>query len=338
MDTKSHSFQGLDLVLAFPLKIKYHINKVESILYHPIAIFGNRYFIDIMLYYKKIPMKYKIVLTFILLNIFSLHAFAQTPSVLRVSAIPDEDPTELLRKYTPLVEYLEKRLGMKVKFIPVIDYAATVEGMAAGKLDLVWYGGFTAVQAMRRAGAIPIVQRDRDTQFHSHFIANVNSGIDTLKDIKGKTFTFGSVSSTSGHLMPRYFLLKEGINPERDFKRISYSGAHDATVKWVEQGKVDAGALNEAVWERLVEEGKVDTKRVKVIWTTPAYYDYNWTVSKYLDKELVEKIREAFLSLDYNNPEHKKILNLQRAKRFIPTDPANYKGIEEAAIAAGLLR
>jgi len=265
-------------------------------------------------------------------------AVAGNPSVLRVSAIPDEDPTMLLRKYEPLVNYLEAKLGMKVKFTPVLDYAATVEGMAAKKLDLVWYGGFTAVQAMHRAGAIPIVQRARDTKFHSKFIANVKSGITGLEGLKGHTFSFGSVSSTSGHLMPRYYLLSKGIDPEKSFKRMSFSGAHDATAKWVESGKVDAGALNEAVWARLVREGKVDTGKVKVIWTTPAFYDYNWTVGKHIDAALREKIRNAFLSLDYDNPVDRKIMDLQRAKSFIATYPENYQGIEKAAKSAGLLR
>jgi phosphonate transport system substrate-binding protein len=138
--------------------------------------------------------------------------------------------------------------------------------------------------------------------------------------------------------MPRYFLLQNGIDPEKDFKRFSYSGSHDATAKWVEGGKVDAGALNEAVWERLVRENKVDTSKVKVIWTTPDYYDYNWSASKDMDEHLREKIREAFLKLDYNNPEHKEILDLQRARKYLSTKPENYKGIEEAARAAGLLR
>ncbi len=280
-------------------------------------------------------------LLFVLLALAAMapsSAFAAAPSVLRVSAIPDEDPTKLLRKNKPLVEYLEAKLGIKVKFIPVLDYAATVEGMAANKLDLVWFGGFTAVQAMLRAGAIPIVQRASDTKFHSKFIANVKSGIKGLGDLKGHTFTFGSVSSTSGHLMPRFYLLQNGIDPEKDFKHISFSGAHDATAKWVESGKVDAGALNEAVWKTLVSKGKVDTSKVKVIWTTPLFYDYNWTVSKHISKALREKIRDAFLTLDYDKPGDRKIMDLQRAKSFIATYPANYKGIEKAAKSAGLLK
>ncbi|GIX47863.1 MAG: putative selenate ABC transporter substrate-binding protein [Candidatus Tectimicrobiota bacterium] len=260
--------------------------------------------------------------------------------VLRLSAIPDEAPTELLRKYQPLVRYLEKELGMRVEFTPVIDYAASVEALAAGKVDMVWYGGFTHVQARHRTGgkAFAVVMRAADLNFHSKFIAHVDAGIERLEDLKGKTFAFGSVGSTSGHLMPRYFLLQAGIVPERDFRRFSFSGAHDATAKWVESGKVDAGALNEAVWDKLVREGKVDTTKVKVFWTTPPYVDYNWTVRADLDRLLVSRIARAFLNLDYHNPEHRPILELQRAKAYVLAVEDDFAGIEAAARAAGLLK
>jgi len=264
---------------------------------------------------------------------------AAAAAELRVSAIPDEAPTELQRKFTPLGAYLHDATGLDVKFVPVTDYAATVEGLAAGKLDLVWYGGFTFVQARRRTGnAIPLVQREEDARFHSKFIVPAGSRAKTLADLKGASFAFGSVSSTSGHLMPRYHLLQNGIDPDRDFARVAFSGAHDVTAKWVEAGKVDAGALNESVWEKLLEEKKIDPARVRVLWTTPDFHDYNWTVRGDLDPKLVEKLRAAFLALDPTKPAHKAILDLQRAKRFIPTAPENYQAIEKAARSAGLIK
>lgn len=267
----------------------------------------------------------------------SVPAYAQ-PS-LKVSAIPDEAPTELQRKFAPLGSYLEKEIGMKVEFIPVTDYAAVVEGLAAKKLDLVWLGGFTFVQARLRTGnAIPIVQREEDKAFTSKFIANAGAGINSLADLKGKNFSFGSVSSTSGHLMPRYFLQQNQLNPEKDFKRVAFSGAHDATALQVESGKVEAGVLNASVWDKLVQDKKVDTAKVKVIYTTPPYFDYNWTVRGDLDAALTKKLTDAFLKLDPKNPAHKEIMDLQRASRFIPTNPDNYKGIEAAAREAGLLK
>jgi phosphonate transport system substrate-binding protein len=264
---------------------------------------------------------------------------AAAQPTLRVSAIPDEAPTELQRKFAPLGRYLERTLGLKVVFIPVTDYAAVVEGLVADKLDLAWLGGFTFVQARLRSGnAIPIAQREEDQAFTSKFIANAASGIDSLADLKGKTFTFGSVSSTSGHLMPRYFLLQRNIDPDKDFKRVAYSGAHDATALQVESGKVAAGVLNASVWERLVLEKKVDTGKVKVIWTTPPYIDYTWTVRGNLEPSLVKKLTDAFLRLDPKDPAHKEILALQRASRFVPSRLEEYKSIEQAARSAGLLR
>ncbi|MBI5069148.1 MAG: putative selenate ABC transporter substrate-binding protein [Deltaproteobacteria bacterium] len=266
-------------------------------------------------------------------------AHASAAPVLRVSAIPDEAPTELIRKFRPLGEYLQKQLGMEVKFVPVTDYPGTVEGLAAGHLDLVWYGGFTFVQARRRTGsAVPLVQREEDARFHSRFIARAGSGIQRLQDLRGKTVAFGSPSSTSGHLMPRYFLLQAGLDPEKDFAKVAFSGAHDATAKWVESGKVDAGAVNESVWNKLVEEKKIDPAKVISFHTTPDFFDYNWTVRGDLDPRVAEKIRAAFLALDAANPEHRAILDLQRTRRFIPTRVENYAMIEQAARSADLLK
>ena len=264
---------------------------------------------------------------------------AQAADTLRVSAIPDEAPTELLRKFKPLGAYLEQRLGMKVQFVPVADYPAVVESLASDRLDMAWLGGFTFVQVhLKDPTATPLVQREQDAQFTSKFIT-ADPDVKSLADLKGKTFAFGSISSTSGSLMPRYFMLKnDDIKPEDYFKRISYSGAHDATAAWVQAGKVDAGVLNASVWDKLVASGKVDTRKVKVFATTPTYYDYNWTVRGNLDPALKEKIKQAFLDLDPANPEQKAILDLQAASRFIETSPDNYKGTEEAARAAGLLK
>ncbi|MEO7494077.1 MAG: putative selenate ABC transporter substrate-binding protein, partial [Massilia sp.] len=177
-------------------------------------------------------------------------AAQNTPGVLRVSAIPDEAPTELQRKFKPLGEYLGKATGLKVEFTPVTDYAASVEGLINKKIDMVWFGGFTFVQAnVRSKGQVtPLVQRVEDEKFRSVFVTT-SKDINKLEDLKGKTFSFGSESSTSGHLMPRSYLLAAKIDPDSDLKRIAFSGAHDATVAAVAGGKVDAGALNISVWE-----------------------------------------------------------------------------------------
>ena len=272
--------------------------------------------------------------------LFGAAAHAQdAPRVFRITAIPDESPTELARKAGPLVKYLEQRLGTKVEYTPVTDYAAAVEAMANQQVDLAWFGGFTFVQALQRSGGkvIPLVQREEDEKFRSVFITTEDR-IKSLADLKGKTFSFGSQSSTSGHLMPRSFLLGAGIDPDRDMKRVAYSGAHDATVAAVASGKVDAGALNISVWDKLVADKKVDPAKVRVFFTTPTYFDYNWTVHAGMPAAQRERVAKAFLDLNKSTPEGREILELQRATRFIPTRAENYKGIEAAARNAGLLK
>jgi phosphonate transport system substrate-binding protein len=259
--------------------------------------------------------------------------------VFRITAIPDESPTELARKAGPLVKYLEGKLGMKVEYTPVTDYAASVEALANKQVDLAWFGGFTFVQANVRSGgkAVPLVQREEDEKFKSVFITT-DASIKTLADLKGKTLSFGSQSSTSGHLMPRSFLLDAKVDPDKDLKRVAFSGAHDATIAAVAAGKVDAGALNISVWEKFVADKKVDPAVVRVFYTTPGYYDYNWTVHADMPAALKEKLAKAFLDLNKNTPEGKEILDLQRATRFVATKADNYKGIEAAAKNAGLLK
>jgi phosphonate transport system substrate-binding protein len=263
---------------------------------------------------------------------------AQAQAVLRVTAIPDESPTELARKAAPLMKYLEARLGMKVEYTPVTDYAAAVETLVNKKVDLAWFGGFTFVQAHVRSGGkvIPLVQREEDEKFRSVFITG-DPAINTLADLKGKDVSFGSQSSTSGHLMPRSFLLQAGLNPDKDFRRVAYSGAHDATIAAVASGKVQAGALNISVWDKFVADKKVDPTKVRAFYTTPPYYDYNWTVHADMPAALREKLTQALLALSRDSAEGKEILELQRATRFVPSKADNYKGIEAAARSAGLL-
>jgi phosphonate transport system substrate-binding protein len=279
----------------------------------------------------------KSLLCFLLLST-SISLSAQT--VLRVTTIPEEAATEQTRKFGPLTKYLERTVGMKVDFLPVNDYPAAVEALVNKQVELVWFGGFTYVQAQIRSGGkiIPIAQREEDTSFRSVFITQTNSGIKRLTDLKGKQVSFGSQSSTSGHLMPRSFLLEAGIDPDKDFKRVAYSGAHDATIAAVVNARVDAAALDITVWRKFVAENKVDTTKVDVFYTTPPYFNYNWSVHADMPAPLREKITAALLNLNMNNPEGKEILTLNRATKYISTKPENYKGLENAGRSAGLIR
>ncbi|MEO7404959.1 MAG: putative selenate ABC transporter substrate-binding protein [Burkholderiales bacterium] len=258
----------------------------------------------------------------------------------KVTTIPEEAATEQTRKFGPIAIYLERELGRKVEFTPVTDYPAAVEALVNKQVDLVWFGGFTHVQAQIRSGGkvIPIAQREEDSQFRSVFIAKTDSGIKTLADLKGKQVSFGSQSSTSGHLMPRNFLLEAGLNPEKDFKRIAYSGAHDATIASVVSGRVDAAGLDITVWRKFVKEEKVDTAKVNVFYTTPPYYNYNWSVHADMPVALRERVTKALLSLSTATPEGREILELNRATKYIPTKAENYRGLEQAGRSAGLIK
>ncbi len=265
----------------------------------------------------------------------------QAQQVLKVTTIPEEAATEQVRKFGPLTRYLEKSLGMKVEFTPVNDYPAAVEALVNKQVDLVWFGGFTHVQAQIRSGGkvIAIAQREEDdNKFRSVFITQKSSGITKLTDLKGKEFSFGSQSSTSGHFMPRFNLLKAGVDPDKDFKRVAYSGAHDATIASVVSGRVAAASLDITVWRKFVSDNKVDTTKVDVFFTTPPFYNYNWSVHADMPQALRERITKALLSIDANTPEGKEILTLNRATRYIATKNENYKQFEEAGRMMGLIK
>jgi len=266
-----------------------------------------------------------------------------------IGAIPDQDPEKLQRLYGKVAAYLESELGVPVVYKPVTDYAAAVTAFKVGDLDMVWFGGLTGVQArLQVPGAEAIIQRDIDAQFHSVFIANTASGLTPIDDLsglvqlKGHTFTFGSESSTSGRLMPQYFLSQAGVRLE-DFKgEVGFSGSHDKTIKLVEAGSYEAGVLNEQVWLSRVEAGEVDLDKVQLIWRTPPYYDYHWVirpdVKDRYGEGFVERVRAAFLKLDPNVSEHKEILDLFGAEKFIPTQNANYAEIEAVGRQIGKIK
>ncbi len=248
---------------------------------------------------------------------------------IKIGMIPDQNTADLNRSMDDFAKDLGEKTGLEVEFVPSVDYAALVTAFERGEIHLAWFGGLTGVQARNLVPeSEAIAQRPIDQQFKSVFIANSEVKINSLEELKGKTFTFGSESSTSGHLMPRYFVMEAGINPEKDLDGTpNYSGSHDKTYKLVESGAYQTGALNISVWEAAVKEGKVDTTKVKVFYTTPEYYDYNWTVNK-MDKETKTKIKDAILSMKAGDNE---VMNLLQTDKFIETNNDNYKAIEEVA-------
>ena len=271
-------------------------------------------------------------------------------STLLVGAIPDQNPEKLNRLYGLLSSELSEKLDVPVKYIPVINYPAAVTAFRTRSLDLVWFGGLTGVQArLQTPASIVIAQRDIDANFRSVFIANSKGGIpeinniSELKLLKGKRFTFGSESSTSGRLMPQYFLEKAGVKP-KDFKggHPGFSGSHDATLALVKSGSYEAGAMNEEVWKANVNRGKVDLSQVNVIWRTPPYADYHWLAQADLDKRFrtgfTTKLRNVLISLSKESKNQKIILDLFGANKFIPAYPEQYKQIEQVGRSLGKIK
>jgi phosphonate transport system substrate-binding protein len=271
---------------------------------------------------------------------------SSTVPVLKVSGILDQDSARLARRYQMFADYFSEELGVESEYVPSVNYAAVVTAFTQGDLQLAFFGGLTGVQArLQNPGAQAIAQREHDAKFHSKFIVQADLPINSLEDLKAPaknlTFTFGSESSTSGHLMPRHFLTEVGIDPDADFKSLpNYSGSHDLTWQLVESGSVNVGALNEDVWDRAVEEGKVDTAKVRVFYTTPEYFDYHWMARPDLDQiygaGFTERVQAALLKL--NPQEHAEILELFSTEKFIETNNDNYQAIEEVARAQGLIQ
>ena len=272
--------------------------------------------------------------------------------VLRISAIPDQNPERLNRLYGLVAAELSDQLVVKVRYVPLIDYTAAVTGFRRGDLDLVWFGGLTGVQArLQTPGALVLAQRDVDARFRSVFIANRTalqgltpfSSIDELSKLKGKRFSFGSESSTSGRLMPQFFLAKAGVQP-KDFNggQPGFSGSHDATIALVQSGAYEAGALNEQVWESRLKEGKVDTSKVLVLWRTPTYPDYHWVAQGNLNKRFgagfTSRLQQALLNLSPDQPRQAQVLELFGAKRFIKAPVEQYASIESVGRQLGKIR
>src|SRR6185503_9061208 len=214
---------------------------------------------------------------------------------------------------------------------------AVVEAIANDQVDIAYLGGFTYVQASKRSGVVPLVQRERDREFHSLFITHKDSGINSLSDLKGRRFAFGDVNSTSGHLMPEYFMREAHVDPEVISNAI-YSGGHDATALAVANKKVDAGALDETVYQKMVADGKLDAKQVKVFYTTPPFFDYIWVARKTLDPGIAESFSSAMLKLHADDVSHKVILDLLNATSYVKAEDRNYDKLRQAATDAGLLK
>jgi phosphonate transport system substrate-binding protein len=269
---------------------------------------------------------------------------AQEPSkVFTFTAIPDEDTARLQQRFGKVAEYLSDKLGIEVNYIPVKSYSASVAAFKNNDVQLAWFGGLSGVQArIDVPGATAIAQGEEDPEFISYFIAHSSTGLTPSKEfprgIVGKTFTFGSKGSTSGRLMPEYFIRTAlGKSPREVFKRVGYSGDHSKTLALVQSGSYEVGALNYKVWENEVKAGTVDESKVQIIWQTPAYPDYNWTIRGDVDQTwgegFADKVQQALL--DMKDPE---LLASFPRKSFIKADNSMYQPILDTAREIGILQ
>ncbi|MGY1857601.1 putative selenate ABC transporter substrate-binding protein [Modestobacter sp. SYSU DS0290] len=263
---------------------------------------------------------------------------------LTIGAIPDQDPEVLQRLHGTVAEAMSGALDLDVTYQPVTDYGAAVSLFRTGDLDLVWFGGLTGVQArLQTPGAQPIAQRDIDEDFHSVFVVNTATGLapsEDLTQLAGLRFTYGSETSTSGRLMPAWFLQQQGVDPEGFPGGPGFSGSHDATLALVASGSYQAGVLNEQVWTSRTEEGAVDPAVVQYA-RTPAYHDYHWLLGpqavERIGEDLPDRLREWFTGLSPDDPDDAAVLDLFGAGAFIPTEASNYTQIEEIGRELGLV-
>src|SRR3981081_1057884 len=274
--------------------------------------------------------------------LWSSAAFPQDRPAFVFTAIPDQDETRLVERFTRVADYLQGRLGLPVKYLPVKSYPAAVTAFTNGQVQLAWFGGFTGVQARRQvAGCEALAQGAEDFAFKSFFIANAKPGLAPSKEfpkaIAGRSFTFGSRASTSGRLMPEYFVRNAfGRGPEEVFSRVGFSGDHSRTIQLVQSGAYEVGALDFSVWELDRKAGKVDPAQVTVIWETPTFPDYQWTVRGDVEKVygagFKDKLTAALLAI--NDP---AILEQFARSKFIPAKNSDYGPIEEVGKVTNLL-
>ncbi len=261
-----------------------------------------------------------LVLHFFFIHLISCSSKKEITSLktLRIGILPGESKEKLELHYKPLMEHLSKELNIPCKLKIPKNYSQLLNWFYNDKVDLVNFGGYTFVLAYLKVKAVPIIMRDVDTRFTSYFLVKNSNPAKNLADFKGKVFSFGSRLSTSGHLMPRYFLNKRKINPETFFHKVLYSEVHEKTAYWVRDGKIDLGVASSIVINKMYRDGRLKQDKMRVLWETPSYPNYVWTLRPYFSQSIQIDIQNAFLKLSLNNEKHSRILALLSAKSFQP--------------------
>ncbi len=255
---------------------------------------------------------------------------AALPKVMRVGVLPDQSRESVEIRYQPLIEFLAEETGLKLELRIPDDYQSLVSEFHAGKVDLAHFGGVTFVRAEQEAEARPLVLRDVDLAFTTDFLAAVSDEREQLADFEGAVFAFGSRLSTSSHLMPRQFMGSQSITPEAFFSEVRYSGGHEATARWVQNGTVELGAANSIVVEAMFVDGRLSRDKVRVVARSDPYCDYVWATQSGMDETLRTRIRDGFLALDISNSKHAAILKRLGARAFLPAKSNDHDSIRMA--------
>lgn len=257
---------------------------------------------------------------------------AYEPEVIKVGVLPDQSVEQLLLRYKPLLQYLERVTGINFELVVPDNYEHLLELLKAKDIDLAYFGGYTFLKANELYGAKPLVMREKDLKFTSSFIAKTDTtkNYHNISDFKGKRFSFGSKLSTSGHLMPRYFLKEWGIEPEQFFEKIYHSDKHDETAFLVNEGTVDLGVVNTSVLTAMFSDGRLKETNISVIKKTTPYSDYVWAIQAELGNDVVIKIRNAFLNLSIADKKHQNILKRLDAKYFIPAGVEDFSLLKQS--------
>lgn len=260
-----------------------------------------------------------------------------TSAVIRVAVLPDQAENRLIAKYGPLIDYLEGATGLDLELSLPEGYSDLLEQFEAGRVDLAWFGGLTYVQAAQKSRAVALALRDIDLEFTSCYVAKVADARASINEFAGETFSFGPKLSTSGHLMPRYFMVEEGLDPEKFFGSIRHSAGHDQTALWVSDGAVTLGVANCIIVRSLFESGELDSDDVRIVETTAPYPDYVWATHTSMKASTRQTLLDAFLGLDATIAEHREILRGQGANFYLPAGPSDFEMVRKAAAQAGIL-
>jgi len=269
--------------------------------------------------------KFSINKIFIILLLISLATLACTEKdnsgaikVLRIGVLPDHHPGKMHAKYIPLLNFIQSKTGLDYELVTPASYQELLELFGQKKVDLAYFGGVTYIYAHKKYDAVPVVTRFTDGRFRSMVIVKRDLPARTLHELKGMTIAFGAKLSTSGHHMPRYYFSQKNILPEEFFSQVKYSGADDKTAEWVRDGKVQAGVINSLVIQEMFLDGSLDKKDIRILWESPTYADYVWTIQEYISKDIRLNIQNAFLSLSESNAQQKNILEIQGASYYLP--------------------